>query len=64
MKKILLTILFLIISSKILACICMTQKVIDRYANSDFVATVNVLNVDSEKDENYFELTDRNIGTI
>ena len=34
----------------------MTQKVIDRYANSDFVATVNVLNVDSEKDENYLNL--------
>jgi len=56
MKKILLTILFLTISSKMLACTCMIQKVIDRYAKSDFVATVNVLNIDSEKDDNYLNL--------
>jgi hypothetical protein len=56
MKKILLTILFIAISSKMLACTCMIQKVIDRYAKSDFVATVNVLNIDSEKDDNYLNL--------
>ena len=56
MKKILLTILFIAISSKLLACTCMSQRFLDRYAKSDFVATLNVLSVDSETDDDYLHL--------
>ena len=62
MKKTFLTVL-IIFSCKIFACGCLPQKLINRYANSDFVATVNVLNITSDsKMDNYlivkFELID------
>jgi hypothetical protein len=56
MKKILLTILFIAISSKLLACTCMSQRLLDRYAKSEFVATLSVLSVDSETDDDYLLL--------
>lgn len=56
MKKILFTILFIAISSKLLACTCMSQRLLDRYAKSEFVATLSVLSVDSETDDDYLLL--------
>ena len=38
-------IVLIIYSSKVFACSCMPQKLIDRYANADFVATVDVLGI-------------------
>ncbi|WP_452231899.1 hypothetical protein [Lacinutrix sp. MEBiC02595] len=45
MKKILLTILFIAISSKILACMCNKPNITQRIAQSDFVATAKILKV-------------------
>ena len=56
MKKILFILLLITIPSNSLACTCKAQRVIDRYAKSDFVATVNVLSVDSEIDDDYLNL--------
>lgn len=56
MKKFLFTILFIAFSSKLLACTCMSQRLLDRYAKSDFVATLSVLSVDSETDDDYLLL--------
>lgn len=39
-----------------LACTCLSQRLLDRYAKSEFVATLSVLSVDSDTDNDYLLL--------
>ena len=53
MKKALLIVL-IIFSGKIFACSCLPQKLINRYASADFVATVNVLDISRDSVANNY----------
>ena len=50
MKKILLTILFIAISSKLLACSCGIVPLMDRIPMSDFIATAKILKISHDKE--------------
>ncbi|WP_343797747.1 hypothetical protein [Gaetbulibacter jejuensis] len=50
MKKILLTIIFITISSKLLACSCGIVPLMDRIPMSDFIATAKILKISPDKE--------------
>tara|TARA_R110002049_G_scaffold133950_1_gene293354 strand:- start:7041 stop:7820 length:780 start_codon:yes stop_codon:yes gene_type:complete len=50
MKKILLTILFIAISSKLLACSCGIVSLMDRIPKSDFIATAKIIKISPDKE--------------
>ena len=57
MKKILIILLVIFsFSNTLFACSCKIQEIIDRYTNSDFIATVEILDIDENSDQNYIKL--------